>query len=309
MRALVIHNPVSGPKSGDVFDFVRSALRPGDEFDVRASRSGDDIAALAATAAGYDVVVASGGDGTVARAAYAMRGTGVPLVVFPSGTANLLANNLGSATESAAIANSLREGRLVTLDMGEIEYEGADGPRKNGFLTMAGAGFDASIMKGSQDLKPVFGQLSYYLSAFGNPHPTVAHLTMELDGDHVEADGICVLVGVWGNVSPNFPLIPDSSPRDGLLDVAIVKTDNAIPLIPTVVGSLLGQGINDPAIEIRHVHEVTLACDPPLPMQFDGEVITDGTTPFTMRAIPGGVTTVVDKLSPLFDEGTPTGLR
>ncbi len=306
MRALVIHNPASGPQSGDVFEFVRTALLPGDDFEIRATTSGDDVAFEVGDAGRFDLVVASGGDGTVSRVAYALRGTGIPVVVFPSGTANLLANNLQSATEPASIAAALRQGHLVTLDIGEMTYHTADGKtRSSGFLTMAGAGFDARIMQDSQELKPVFGQLSYYLSAFGNPNPTFSHLSMVLDQRPLEADGICVLAGVWGTVNPTFTLIPGSDPQDGLLDVAVVRSSTATKLIPAFIGSLLGQGVNDPDIDVYHVKELTVSCDPPLPMQFDGEVVEDATTPFGMRVIPGGLTTIVDKLSPFYETGTP----
>lgn len=306
MRALVIHNPASGPRTGDVFSFVRSALQPRDELVLRATASAGDIPGLCGDAADFDVVVASGGDGTVSRVAHAVRDANVPVLAFPSGTANLFANNLGCATEPAALAATLRDGRLATFDMGEIEYVTTAGERaREGFLTMAGAGFDANIMIDSQELKPMFGQLSYYLSAFNNPHPTYSGLTLTLDGERVDTHGICVLVGVWGMANPNFELIPGSSPQDGLLDVEILETSNATRLIPAVIGSLLGQGVNDPEIKVHHAREITLACDPELPMQFDGEVIENATTPFTIRVIPGGITTFVDALSPFYADARP----
>lgn len=306
MRVLVIHNPASGPKTGDIFSFIKSALMPSDEIVLRATSSADDIATQAQDASSFDAIVASGGDGTVARVAYAVRNTGKPVLPFPSGTANLLVNNIGCATESAALATTLREGRLTRFDMGELEYKSTDGQvHKTGFLTMAGAGFDASIMSSSQELKPLFGQLSYYISAFSNPKPTYSALRLTLDGQAIENRGICVLVGVWGTVGPTFEIIPDSSPQDGLLDVEIIKTPNATQLIPTALGSLLGQGINDPAIEVHHIKEVSLTCDPALPMQFDGEVIEDATTPLSMRVIPGGLLTMVDKLSPYYASAQP----
>lgn len=300
MRTLIIHNPASGHHGEDIFSFMRSALDASDEIVVRTTSEEIDAQDLVDDAASFDAVVASGGDGTVARVAYAVRDAGVPVLVFPSGTANLLANNIGNACEPAALAQTLRDRRLVQLDMGELVFHDAQGTRRSrGFLTMAGAGFDADIMRGSQPLKQTFGQFSYYLAALGSIQSPCSHLTMELDGQHVEADGICALAGVWGTVNAGLEIIPESNPSDGLIDLMIIKTAKPVQLLPAMVGVVLGQGVDEPYVEVHRVREATITCDPPLPMQFDGEVIEDATTPFTVRAIPGGLTTFVDALSPL----------
>lgn len=300
MRTLIIHNPASGHHGEDIFSFMRSVLGSSDELVVRTTSEETDAQDLVDDAASFDAVVASGGDGTVARVAYAVRDTGVPVLVFPSGTANLLANNIGNACEPAALAQTLRDRRLVHLDMGELTFRDNQGrQRSRGFLTMAGAGFDADIMRGSQPLKQTFGQFSYYLAALGSVQSPCSHLSMELDGQHVEADGICALAGVWGTVNAGLEIIPESNPSDGLIDLMIIKTAKPVQLLPAVVGVVLGQGVDEPYVEVHRVREATICCDPPLPMQFDGEVIEDATTPFTVRAIPGGLTTFVDALSPL----------
>jgi diacylglycerol kinase family enzyme len=46
--------------------------------------------------AGVDLVVACGGDGTVAACAEGVTGTRVPLAVIPLGTGNLLARNISA---------------------------------------------------------------------------------------------------------------------------------------------------------------------------------------------------------------------
>ncbi len=302
MRTLIIHNTVSGPRSDDIFAFQRALLGPGDEVVMRATCAERPVADLVADAASFDAVVASGGDGTVADVAYAVRGSGVPVLVFPSGTANLLANNIGNAFDPPALAETLRHGKRVDLDLCEFEYRDADGAlQRRGFLSMAGAGYDASIMQGSTGLKGLFGPFSYYMAALGNLDPGTSHFSLSIDGEPVEADGICVLVANWGTVNQTLEFVPGSSPTDGLLDVAVLAAKNSVELLPAVIGSVFAHGNENayPNVAFYHAREVTVECDPPFPMQYDGEVIEGATTPFTARVIPGGFRTVVGALSPL----------
>ncbi len=269
---------------------------------MRATGPGRTAASLVGDAPSFDAVVASGGDGTVADVAYAVRGTGVPVLVFPSGTANLLANNIGNAFDPPALAKTLREGRRVDLDLCEFEYHDETGAvQRRGFLTMAGAGYDASIMRGSTGLKSLFGQLSYYLAALGNLDPGTARFKLVADGEAIEAEGICVLVANWAHVNQTLEFIPGSSPTDGLLDIAIMTAKNSVELLPAALGSVFAHGNEDayPNVEFRHAREARVECDPPLPMQYDGEVIEGARPPFTVRVIPGGFRTMVDALSPL----------
>ena len=65
LRALIVHNPRSGFGSDAIFQFERALLQAGDECVMRVLT--DDFVAREAVsdAAGFDVVVLSGGDGTI----------------------------------------------------------------------------------------------------------------------------------------------------------------------------------------------------------------------------------------------------
>lgn len=300
MRTLIIHNTASGPQSDDIFAFQRALLHPGDEVVMRVLKPGALASELAIDAQDFDAVVASGGDGTVGAVAYAVRDIDIPVLAFPSGTANLFANNLGSAGDPPALAQTLRHGTHVHLDLCEFEYTDMDGTvQKRGFLNMAGAGYDASIMQGSTPLKSLFGQFSYYLAALGNLDPGTAHMTMTIDSQRYEADGICVLAANWANVGQNMTLIP-GTPTDGLLDIAVMTARNSVGLLPAVFGSVFSPGHEEgyPNVAFHHAHEITVQCEPGFPMQYDGEVVKNATTPFTARVLPGKMHTVVDALSP-----------
>ena len=136
VKLLVINNLSSGFGEGAVYDFARSFSRDGDEVCLRSTDGATDVRDLLRDAAAFDAVVASGGDGTVATVSYLLANTGVPVLPFPAGTANLLALNLASPLEPHALAKMVREGRTLDFDLGEIEVAG----RRFGFGIMAGSG-------------------------------------------------------------------------------------------------------------------------------------------------------------------------
>ncbi|WP_019345556.1 bifunctional phosphatase PAP2/diacylglycerol kinase family protein, partial [Mycolicibacterium conceptionense] len=91
--ALVI-NPASGDGTGArIIDDVRKALPQAEIIELG---DGDDIeAVLRETAARTEVLAVGGGDGTVACAAGIAVEAGVPLAVFPGGTFNHFAKDIG----------------------------------------------------------------------------------------------------------------------------------------------------------------------------------------------------------------------
>ena len=122
MKLLVLNNLASGYGEGAIYDFVRSFAADGDEVCLRSTDGTTELESLITDARDFDAVIASGGDGTVTTTAYSLAGTGIPVMPFPAGTANLLALNLAAPNEPHALAKMLRAGITLDFDMAEIEF-------------------------------------------------------------------------------------------------------------------------------------------------------------------------------------------
>lgn len=147
-RLLVIFNPVPGARARRRLDAALRALAAlGAEVTLRETGAPGDaeVFARAATAAEFDAVVAVGGDGTVNEVVNGLPDPTLPVVVFPFGTANVLAHEIALPRAPAVLAALAMRGRVREIPLGEAEFAG-EPPRRRRFVLMAGTGFDADVV-------------------------------------------------------------------------------------------------------------------------------------------------------------------
>lgn len=294
MKLLVINNLSSGYGEGAVYDFVRSFVHDGDEVVLRATDGTTDVSSLLTDAQRFDAVVAAGGDGTVATVSYQLANTGIPVLPFPAGTANLLALNLASPLEPHALAKMVREGHTLDFDLGEMQV----GDARFGFGIMAGAGYDATIMRSAERGKRVLGPMAYLSAAVMNAAPQTSRLTIELDSGTVHSEGIGVLLVNFSKIQFDITVTHDNEPRDGEFDVVVLKAKTAFELIPALFAGILDRTGDFPdrtgALEIHRSKTVRVQANPPLEVQYDGEA-TGLTTPFSARILPRAARLIVSE--------------
>lgn len=294
MKVLVIHNIGSGHGAGAVYDFIRSYAEDGDTITLRTFNGITPFERLLEDAREYDFVVASGGDGTIAAVAYALRYSDIPILPFPSGTANLLAMNLSSPNEPHALCKVADQGQTMYFDLGEIET--AQG--SVGFTIMAGCGYDEIIMRLASQHKQVLGPIAYFHAAFTNPIPPHSHFTLTIDGKRIESAGIGVVFTNFSRIQFDLMVSDMNLPQDGLLDIVIIKTNTAIELLPTLLAKAVDHSGNLANklgnLEVYRGREVTIEATPEMYMEYDGEP-TRMHTPFTVRCLPKAARYIVSE--------------
>ena len=291
MKLLIVNNTSSGYGDGAIYDFVRIAAADGDEHCIRYTDGGTEIATMLEDAREFDAVVAAGGDGTIAAVAYALANTRVPILPFPAGTGNLMANNLYAPYEPHALVKMLREMKTLDFDLGEIMV----GNERFGFGVMAGAGYDATIMHDAQPAKKTLGAIAYFQAAITNALPKKSHIKLVIDGETIETEGLGVLLVNFPRIQFEIPLTHGTDARDGAFDVAILKAENAFGLIPALIEGILdrdGSRPNRTEVEIHRGRSVEAYADPPFDIQYDGEV-PGLTTPFSARILDGAARFIV----------------
>ena len=304
MRTLIVHNPRAGFGSDAIFEFVRALLRPSDECLIRYFDDDQPAAEVLADAEDFDVVVVSGGDGSVSSMLFALADRDVTCCVFPSGTANLIFANLGLAQEPAAIARACRVGTTMSMDLGSITWFEEDGTEHSrGFGLMSGSGFDAQLMQAAIPNKSTLGQAAYFAAVLANPHPEVYDFTITVDGEVHERRGIACMVANTSMIQGDIQIIPDCRMDDGLIDVVMLETDDATQLMIPLFAGLVdksGQQLGRPFLESFRGKEITVRSAAPMPLEIDGDVVSRSTRDWHVSVVPAACQVIVDPMSPYY---------
>lgn len=294
MKLLVINNLAAGFNDGAIYDYLRMVSSDGDEVCIRYTDGTTEIAPLLHDASSFDVVVAAGGDGTIAAISYELANTGIPILPFPAGTGNLLATNLKSPLEPHALAAMTHSMNTLDFDLGEIEA----GDKKFGFSIMAGAGYDATIMHDAKPTKKTLGAIAYFQAAIANAMPQVSKIRLVIDGETIETEGLGVLLVNFSRIQFDIPITHDANARDGEFEVVVLKAENAFGLIPVLIAGILDRDGVHPdrtdSVEIHHGRNVETYADPPFQIQFDGE-LPELSTPFKARMLDGAARFIVSE--------------
>lgn len=293
-KACLIFNPVAGQgDANQVLETIKSLLSPHLQLEVRLTTPevGANVLAKEAIAQGAELIIASGGDGTVSAAATAVINTGIPLAVIPRGTANAFVNGLGlpNTVEKACIA--ILQGATRTI--GTVDCNGKL------MLLLAGIGFEADTVKSAdRQLKNQFGIMAYIfagLEQLQNLHHFQATLVTNQETISVPAVAITV-----ASIAPPTSILAQGSgemrPDDGLFDITIVSPANALDALTTAM-ELFENGLVHSSSEDGHIgylraSQVTITTDPPQQITVDGEMF--GTTPITFEVLPQSLKVVMD---------------
>ena len=301
MRSLIIHNIDAGFGSNAVYEFMRMLIDRDDEIVLRVLGKETPVANELRDAEDFDLVVISSGDGTATNALYALRNRGIRTCIFPSGTANLLFNNIGSAIEPAAIATACRGDLVAQTDLGEFSWQSPSGERfTRGFGIMAGLGFDARLMADARPNKKMMGEAAYFAAALANTRPDVVTFRITADGETKEYKGIGCIVANAAMIQADIDLVPGCVMDDGMLDIIVLEAEDATQLIFPIVAGLVdrtGASLGRPHLTTFKAREVLVESSIPMPFEIDGEAYSDEISSYEARVLPGCNRLVIDRMS------------
>lgn len=309
-RVFVIFNPASGRGRGrkrqaTYLELLERHL-PGFDHGVTAAAGDEYRLADEALAAGYDTIVAVGGDGTWSHVADRVLASGrsdVTLGLLPSGTGNDFGRSLGlrfSDPESAVRA--LASGRTRRLDAGRIltpSIPGVPGvttvsdapaePRH--FLNLVGFGFDIAVLDAAANARFLKGEALYKITAIQQlfSFPGIEAEITAADGTVESGRYLMVTISNSPFFGGGFPIAPRATVEDGLLHACMIG--DAPPLRRMKLFSDAGRGRHVEADEVAEVNApgFTARFGGPVRFEADGDVFTVPEGELQVEILPGAL--------------------
>jgi diacylglycerol kinase (ATP) len=261
MASTVILTETTGPKTAG--DIARKAIKDG-----------------------ADLIIAAGGDGTISEVVGGMANSHVPLGILPAGTANVLAREAGLRVRLTGAARQLVKCRPVRIPLGSVEVESGE---ITYFLLMAGAGFDAQIIR---DLDPLsknrLGKLAYLLGGLQQIGKPLNELEIAVNGERQRCS--FALVTKVKNYGGDFEIAARVSIRDPEFEVVSFAGSDSLLYFRYLFGVVTRQLANTPGVRFSRAQEVMLQplTGTPVYVHADGELI--GCLPAKVRMMQDALT-------------------
>ena len=268
---VVIFNPVAGRRRAALLWRVLDVLSAnGIRLELAETSRAGHAADLARGVAvsGTRIVVAAGGDGTIAEVASGILGTGARLGVIPLGTANVLAHELELPLNPRAIAAALAFGRTRRILPGIARC-------KNGtsriFVQMLGLGFDAHVVHHlSVPLKHATGRGAYVLQGIRElVRYGFEPISLCVDGEMMTAASAIISKGrLYGGC---YRLTAEG--RSAEPGFSVVTFHHSGAWAALMYGSALQLNLlpRAPGVRVRYGSHVEVLSNAHVPVQLDGD--------------------------------------
>lgn len=232
--------------------------------------AGDARAVVAEQAGAYDLVVCSGGDGTLDEAVSGMmeRQQRVPIGYIPAGSTNDFAQTLNIPKDMLVAADSAVNGKPFACDVGRFNDDY--------FVYVAAFGLFTDVSyQTSQNLKNVFGHGAYIIEGAKRLADIPSYkLRVELNGKVIEDEFIYGMItnSTYVGGMKNLAL-RDTKLNDGLFEVNLIRYPNN----PLELNEILTNLMLPTILDTEHVmhftaEQVTIHCDDQaVPWTLDGE--------------------------------------
>ncbi len=270
-KLLFIVNPVSGKShiKNDLLEVVNIFVKSGYSVSLYITQTtGDAKMHLLQNIDGYDLIVCSGGDGTLNEVVSAIikADSSVKIGYIPTGTTNDFALSMGISRHIPTAAKVVVSGEPFSCDIGY--FNGTN------FLYVAAFGLFTNVSyTTSQNVKNTLGQLAYFLEGVKALSEIKSYyLDIEYNGVKISGDFMFGMItnsnsiGGFKNISAE-----KISLNDGLFEVIMIKKPNSFAEFRKLIIELLSFEGNSKYIHRFLTDSLNISCKENFAWTLDGE--------------------------------------
>jgi YegS/Rv2252/BmrU family lipid kinase len=292
MTAKIILNPYSnrwnaGKRAPEVKRILENL---GYDFDLEQTEGPGHGVELAreAVAAGFDPIVAAGGDGAISEVVNGMVGdasrTHATLGIIPLGSANDYAYQLGIPNDLEMACKLLAEAKHIrVMDLGRANRH----VFMNDFIVGLGAIANmeaAKIQRIHGDIRYILGAVKAILKA---QWPTVG---FEWEGGSMEKRPILMAyMSIGYRTGGVYFLSPKAKHDDGLLDFLVADARSRLGVFRLLPKTMKGSHIHEKGVYYHQPSWVKMESDAPLPLLVDGEIKPEGPRQVNVQSLPRAI--------------------
>ena len=247
-KALLVYNPKSGNSNLILnnFDLITTKLlKKGIILTLYSiSRDYDRLIEILKNEK-YDIVILSGGDGTLSRCLTDMYNENIEfpeIAVFPTGTSNDLAKSLNLGEKIEDWINNILNKKSKFVDFGLINGN------KIFLSSYAGGLFTKVSYATDKGLKKTFGKTAYYITGIDElKNIKKFDLQMRIDdNEEISEKAILYMILNGKNVGGFDELLQNANVDDGIMDILIVKNiENPLEISKILFDLFNGQLVNN----------------------------------------------------------------
>lgn len=268
-RARLIYNPTSGQEImkknvADVLEILESYGYETSAFQTTAAKDSAKNEVKRAAEAGFDLIIAAGGDGTINEVVNGI----APLekrpkmAIIPTGTTNDYARALkvprGNPVEAAKM---IGKKQTILMDIGLAKNQKNGFYQEHYFINIAAAGTLTELTYSvPSQLKTMFGYLAYVVKgAELLPQVQFTPVKVTHDGGVFEGSISMIFVALTNSIGGFEQIVPDAKLDDGNFTLLMVKTGNLFEIIQ-LIGQVLdgGKHIDSDLIEYIKTKKLTI---------------------------------------------------
>ena len=270
-KLLMIVNPRAGRSKprGPLYDAAAAFCDAGYLLSIRRTAAAGDARRIAEeSGAGYDTVVAVGGDGTLNEVISGLQTLPHPPAVgyLPQGSTNDFAASLKIPADPFRAAAAIVRGKTRQLDIGCF------GERLFVYVASFGA-FTKASYSASQETKNALGHFAYILEGIKNLDSLRPYRCgVEADGESFDGDfifgAVCNSTSLGGLVKLDPKRVHMD---DGMFELILLRMPKTALDLQNLITALNRMDYDYPGVIFRHVRSVTVTTREDIPWSLDGE--------------------------------------